>query len=507
MPSPPASRFLITVAVMSATVMQVLDTTIVNVALPQMQGTLGATSDQISWVLTSYLVASAILMPLTGYLTDKLGRRRYLLYSIAGFVLASMLCGLSQSLAQLVAFRLMQGVFGAALVPLSQAIMADAFPREERGRAMAIWGMGVMIGPIAGPTLGGYLTDALDWRWTFFINLPVGLLSLLLARQVPDTPKRARGIDWVGLGLLSLGIGGLQFVLDRGNTEDWFESHVILLASVAAVLGLIGFVLRGLVSRQKPLFDLHIFRDGNFVASSLVITALGLAMYGAMVIQPIMLEGLFRYPTLDTGLVMAPRGLASMLSMMLVGRLVARLDARVLIGSGIVIGALGTWCCTHYSLETDTFWFVWPVLLQGFGLGMIYVPLSTLSMSTLPSALTTEAAGLFSLLRTIGSSIGIAVITTFYTRDSQSAWNSLVGNFNHYNPAMWSYLQQMGFSQLDGTSASMLAGELDRQARMVAIVDVYWLITFSFLMMLPLVWLLKKRKGVVMRAPASASEA
>lgn len=482
---------------MSATVMQVLDTTIVNVALPQMQGTLGATSDQISWVLTSYLVASAIFMPLTGYLTDKLGRRRYLMYSIGGFVLASMLCGLSQTLTQLVLFRLMQGVFGAALVPLSQAIMADAFPREERGRAMAIWAMGVMIGPIAGPTLGGYLTDTFDWRWTFFINLPVGLLSLLLSRQVPDTAKRARGIDWIGLGMLSLGIGGLQFVLDRGNTEDWFESGVMIAVSMAAVLGLLFFVLRGLVSKHKPLFDLRIFRDGNFVASSLVITALGLAMYGAMVIQPIMLEGLFHYPTLDTGLVMAPRGLASMLSMMIVGRLVSRLDARLLIGSGIMIGALGTWACTHYSLDSDTFWFIWPVLLQGFGLGMIYVPLSTLSMSTLPTELTTEAAGLFSLLRTIGSSIGIAVITTFYSRDSQSAWNALVGALNEYNPAYWAYLHLMGFNQLDGTSAGLLANELDRQARMVAIVDVYWLITFSFLMMLPLVWLLKKRKGVM----------
>ncbi|WP_208108307.1 DHA2 family efflux MFS transporter permease subunit [Paludibacterium purpuratum] len=490
-----ASRVLITVAVMSATIMQALDTTIVNVALPQMQGNLGTTSDQISWVLTSYLVASAIFMPLTGYLTDKLGRRRYLLYSIAGFVLSSMLCGIAQNLTQIVAFRLLQGVFGAALVPLSQAIMADTFPLAERGRAMAIWGMGVMLGPIGGPTLGGWLTDVLDWRWTFYINVPVGLISLLLARRVPDTPRRERSVDWIGLFLLSLGIGGLQFVLDRGNTEDWFESRLIVAVVLATLVGLIGFGIRGMVSRQKPLFDLHIFRDGNFAASSFVITALGLAMYGAMVIQPIMLEGLFHYPTLSTGLVMAPRGIASMVSMMIIGRLVAKVDVRYLIGAGILIGASGTWVCTHYTLDTDTYWFVWPVLLQGFGLGMIWVPLSTLALSTLPPALTAEAAGLFSLLRTIGSSIGIAVITTFYTRDTQAAWNHLVGYFNINNPALWLYLKQSGRSTLDDSSAALLASELDRQAHMVAIVDVYWLITFSFLLMLPLVLLLRRRRN------------
>ncbi|WP_338621273.1 DHA2 family efflux MFS transporter permease subunit [Paludibacterium sp. THUN1379] len=488
---------LIIVAVMSATIMQALDTTIVNVALPQMQGNLGTTADQISWVLTSYLVASAIFMPLTGYLTDLLGRRRYLLYSIAGFVLASMLCGVAQNLAQIVLFRLLQGVFGAALVPLSQAIMADTFPLAERGRAMAIWGMGVMIGPIGGPTLGGWLTDVLDWRWTFYINVPVGLISLWLARQVPDTPRRQRDMDWLGLLLLTLGIGGLQFVLDRGNTEDWFSSRAIVAATFASVIGMAGFGLRGLLSRQKPLFDLHIFRDGNFAASSFVITALGLAMYGAMVIQPIMLEGLFHYPTLSTGLVMAPRGIASMISMMMIGRLVSKVDVRYLIGTGILIGACGTWVCTHYTLETSTAWFIWPVLLQGFGLGMIWVPLSTLALSTLPAALTAEAAGLFSLLRTIGSSVGIAVITTFYTRDTQAAWNHLVGYFNINNPALWSYLNLSGRTVLDETSASMLASELDRQAHMVAIVDVYWLITFSFLLMLPLVLMLRQRKGVV----------
>jgi DHA2 family multidrug resistance protein len=494
------SRLLITIAVMSATVMQVLDTTIVNVALPQMQGSLSASADQISWVLTSYLVAAAILMPLTGYLTDTLGRRRYLLYSIGGFVVSSMLCGLSRNLAQIVTFRLLQGVFGAALAPLSQAIMADTFPLEERGRAMSIWGIGVMIGPILGPTLGGYLTDTFNWRWTFFINLPVGVLSLLLALYVPDTPRRARDMDWVGFGLLAIGIGGLQFMLDRGNIDDWFNSSVITFVTLASVCGIAGFALRSLLVRGKPLFDLRIFRDANFTTSSLMVTAVGLAMYGAMVIQPIMLEGLFQYPTLSTGLVMAPRGIASMVSMLVVGKLVSKLDSRLLIGSGILFGATGTWVCTHYTLETSYFWFVWPVLMQGMGLGMIWVPLSTLSLSTLPPALTSEGAGFYSLLRTIGASIGVAVITTFYTRDSQSAWNALSGFFNIFNPALAPYMQALGLSKPDSSAAMLLGSELERQARMVAIIDVYWLITFSFLLMLPLVWFLKQRKGALPQA-------
>ncbi|WP_207389768.1 DHA2 family efflux MFS transporter permease subunit [Aquitalea sp. USM4] len=496
-----SQRVLVTVAVMAATVMQVLDTTIVNVALPQMQGELGATSDQISWVLTSYLVASAICMPLTGYLTDKLGRRRYLLLSISGFVLASMLCGVALNLGQLVVFRLLQGVFGAALVPLSQAIMVDNYPREQRGKAMAIWGMGVMVGPIAGPTLGGWLTDMFDWRWTFFINLPVGLLSLLLARQVPDTPKRERDIDWLGLLLISLAIGGIQYVLDRGNGDDWFSSTGIVVASVLAVLGAVGFIWRGLSGSAHPLFDLHMFQDRNFVAASIVIAALGLSMYGAMVIQPIMLEGLFHYPTLDTGLIMAPRGIASLVSMMIVGKLIGRVDSRYLIGSGLLIGACGTWVCTHYNLDTSPFWFAWPVLLQGFGLGMIYVPLSAMAMSTLPARLSAEAAGLFSLLRTMGSSVGIAIVSTAYSRGEQSAWNALSGFFSADNPWLQDYLARMGKTVVDGTSATQLAAELQRQALMVSIVDVYWLITYSFLAMLPLLLLLRPRKAAA-DAPA-----
>src|SRR3954469_410875 len=332
-------RLLITLAVMSATLIQVLDTTIVNVALPHMQGELGATSDQISWVLTSYLVSSAICMPLTGYFSDVLGRKRYLLISIAGFVAASALCGISQSLFQIVLFRLLQGVFGAALVPLSQAIMTESYPVEERGTAMVLWGLGVMVGPVLGPTLGGWLTDVASWRWTFYINLPVGALSLLLAWQfVPQSARRARRMDWPGFGLLALGIAGLQYVLDRGNQQDWFAATDIRLAAVLAVLGLALFLAYSLARPGRSVLDVRIFRDRNFAVACVLICALGLGMFGGLVIQPILLEQLLDYPIVTTGLVLAPRGLATALTMIVVGRLVARVEARWLISTGILCG-------------------------------------------------------------------------------------------------------------------------------------------------------------------------
>src|SRR3954470_14232399 len=325
-PVPSASRLMITFAVMSATLIQVLDTTIVNVALPHMQGELGTTSDQISWVLTSYLVSSAIVMPLTGYFSDTRGRKRFLLVCIAGFVAASALCGIAQSLAEIVGFRLLQGVFGAALVPLSQAIMTDAYPVEERGKAMAIWGLGVMVGPVLGPTLGGWLTEYASWRWTFYINVPIGALSFFLASQyVHNAPRKSRRMDWAGLALLGAGIAGLQYMLDRGTTQDWFAAVDIRVAAVMALAGLAGFIAWSLSRGPTALFDVRIFEDRNFAVACVAMMALGLGLFGGMVMQPILLENLLEYPIVTTGLVMAPRGLATAVAMIIVGRLVSRM--------------------------------------------------------------------------------------------------------------------------------------------------------------------------------------
>lgn len=480
---------------MSSTLMQVLDTTIVNVALPNMQGSLGVTPDEITWVLTSYLVASAIVMPLTGYLTDRLGRKNYLLICIFGFVVASALCGAAHSMTEIVLFRLLQGIFGASLVPLSQAIMVDTFPPEQRGSAMAIWGVGVMVGPILGPTLGGYLTEIATWRWNFYINLPVGIISFLLAWYVvPDTQKKDRKMDWIGLALISIGIASLQFFLDRGNQDDWLDATSIRIAGILAVGGIIGFILYSLNGRINCVFDLRVFKDRNFSVGCFIMAVFGLGLFGTMVVLPQMLEGLMNYPVLATGLIMAPRGISGMISMMLVGKLINRYDPRLLIILGIFFSVVGTWAGTHYNLTINSFWIIWPLILQGLGMGLVFVPITTVAFATMPDSLRAEAAGIFSLVRTIGSSIGISIVATIYARHIQMAWNQLGGFIQPYNPQLHSYLQSTHLKLNDPTAISLLTRELAQQAQMISFVNVYDFIGWSFIVVLPLVFLIRKTK-------------
>lgn len=490
------SKLLITISVMLATILEVLDSTIVNVALPHMQGQLGANTDQISWVLTSYLVSSAIFMPLTGYFTDILGRRKYLLLCIGGFVTASALCGISQNVAQIVLFRLLQGAFGAGLIPLSQAIMMDAFEPQERGKAMAIWGVGVMVGPVMGPTLGGWLTDIASWRWTFYINVPVGALSLYLAsRHAIDTERKQRDMDWLGMALMTTGIGGLQYVLDRGNQQDWLSARDIQIATALATVGLLGFIAHCLTTRRHSLFDIRIFRDRNFAMSSIVMALIGLGLFGAIVMQPILQETLLGYPIVTTGVLMAPRGIASAISMMIVGSLVARVDPRKLVALGMVLSAIGSYAMTRYSLEVDAFWLVWPTVVQGLGMGLIFVPLSSVAFATLAPAQAAEAAGLFSLVRTVGSAIGISIVTTLMMHQTQVAWNQLGGHINLYNPSLSQYLQSLHLAPSSPMAAQLLGAQLARHAMMLAIADCFYFITASFVLMLPMVLLLRRREG------------
>lgn len=488
-----ASRLMITLAVMSATLIQVLDTTIVNVALPHMQGELGATTDQISWVLTSYLVTAAIFMPLTGYFSDTFGRKRYLLVCIVGFVGASALCGIAESVVQIVLFRMLQGMFGAALVPLSQAIMSDAYPPAERGKAMAIWGLGVMVGPVLGPTLGGWLTEVASWRWTFYINVPVGALSWFLASQfVPDTPRKARKMDWPGVLLLAAGGAGTQYALDRGNQQDWLAATDIRITAAFGLAEIAGFVLYSLRMKEHALFNIRIFTDRNFAMACLVIALLGLGMFGTIVVQPILLERLLNYPILTTGIIMAPRGIATAISMLIVGRLVSRIDARVLVGSGMLISAVGSHFMTKYSLDIGAFWIVWPAMLQGLGMGLIFVPLSTIAYATLPRTRMAEAAGLYSLVRTMGSAVGISIVTTLMSRQGQVLWNELGGTLNRFNPSVQHYLQGLRLRPEDPKAVALMAQQVTQQAEMLAMIDVFQLITWSFILMLPLVFLLRK---------------
>ena len=497
-----SERLMITLAVMSATLIQVLDTTIVNVALPHMAGELGATTEQVSWVLTSYLVSSAIVMPLTGYFADTLGRKRFLMISIMGFVCASALCGISQNLFEIVMFRLLQGVFGAGLVPLSQAIMTEAYPPEDRGKAMAIWGLGVMVGPVLGPTLGGWLTDVSSWRWTFYINVPVGALSLFLASQyVTESKKRERRMDWMGLALVGSGIAGLQYMLDRGTTQDWFAATDIRISAAMAAIGLVGFVWWSLRVKH-PLFDLTIFKDRNFAMACTVMLAMGLGLFGGLVLQPILLEGLLQFPIVTTGFVMAPRGVATAIAMIIVGRLVGKVDTRILIGLGMLLSAGGSWAMTHYSLDVNIFWIIWPAFLQGLGLGLIFVPLSTIAYTTLDRTKMAEAAGLYSLVRTIGAAVGISVVTTLVARESQVVWNELGTHITKFNPAVKDYLSSLHLTLTDPHAMAVIAAQVGAQAEMAAILDVFKLTAWVFLIMLPIVFLLRKGQG---KAPAGAA--
>lgn len=491
----PIERLLIIIAVMSTTLMQTLDMTIINVALPPMQGSLAAKPDEITWVLTSYLVSSAIFMPLTGYFTDIFGQKKYLLISIIGFVISSALCGISVNITQIVIFRLLQGISGASLIPLSQTIMANIFPEQDRGKAMAIWGIGVMVGPILGPTLGGLITEVSTWRWNFYINVPVGIISLILTwKNLIDTEKKERQMDWIGLILISISIASLQYFLDRGNQDDWFDSRKICIAAFLTIICFLGFLLHAMTKKtQKIVFNLNIFSDRNFFLASLLLAMFGLGLFGAMIILPLMLENLFNYPALTTGLVMAPRGIAAMISMIMMGQLIKKIDPRWLILSGLIISAFGMYMGTYYNLNISREWIIGPILIQGFGMGMIFVPISTLAFTTLPEHLRQEASGLFNLLRTLGSSIGISIVANLLSRGIQTHWNYFGGFVNLYNPMFLKYIQKFtehGIPNMLGKAT--IVKIIASNAAMLSYVNIHAFIAYSFLIMMPLVLLFKK---------------
>jgi DHA2 family multidrug resistance protein len=491
----PLNRTMIVVAVISVTMMQMLDTTIVNVALPKMQGQLGATSSEISWVLTSYIVAATVFMPLTGYFTDRLGQRRFLVLATGGFVLSSVLCGFAFNLTELVLFRIAQGISGAALVPLSQTIMTGLYPPEQRGRAMAFWGLGVTLGPVLGPTLGGWLTEAFSWRWTFFINLPVGIMSIALTmRYLPKSPQRERTMDWTGFVLLGLAVGALQFVLDRGSKVDWFEAHEIVLATMLGAISLALFIRHLLSKGQHPIFDPHIFKDANFTLATLMVTALSLFIFSSMILQPILMESLLGYPVSTAGLMMTPRGLAVGVGMIIVGRLADRLDLRILVLSGMTCTLSAAYWMSSYTLEIDPAALIWPGLLQGFGMALIMVPLSVYAYTTLPRSQMAEAAGMGSVIRNLGTSIGISLTATLFTRYTQQGWQQLGGYTNPLNPAVQEYLQHLHLKPDNPLGSAVLAMEVGKQAAMAAISTVFLSIAVMTALIMPVVFVLRAPK-------------
>ena len=497
-------RGLITIAIMLATVMQVLDTTIANVALPTMMGDLGASQDTITWVLTSYIVAAAIMTPVTGWFADRIGRRELFLVTVVGFTITSMLCGLAWNLSSIVAFRIMQGMFGAAIVPLSQTILLDINPKERHGSAMALWGAGIMVGPIAGPVLGGWLTDAFNWRWTFFVNLPVGILAFLgAAAYLPRIPKRLRGFDFFGFAMLSLGVGALQLMLDRGEQVDWFASTEIWLELGLAVAGFWVFVVH-LVTSQKVFIDPKIFLDRNFVTGLVFIFVIGIVLFSSLALLPPMLSGLFNHPTITTGMVMAPRGVGTMISMLLVGRLVRMMDARILVVTGLILAAYSLYAMTGFSPQMDDYLIITTGIVQGLGLGLVFVPLSTVAFATLEPRFRTDAASLFSLVRNIGSGIGISIVTVMLTQNAQIAHSEIGEAINPFNPNLW--MASPAAATGDLTALARLNGLVTQQAMMISYIDDFRLMMLVTLLAIPLALMLRKPKAMA-APPAAAAHA
>jgi DHA2 family multidrug resistance protein len=497
---------LVAISVMLATIMQALDTTIANVALPHMQGSLAATQDQISWVLTSYIVAAAITMPATGFIAAKIGRKRLLLISISGFIVTSMLCGIALSLEQMVLYRLLQGIFGASLVPLSQAVLLDSYPKEKHGAAMAMWGVGVMVGPILGPTLGGYLTENFDWRWVFFINLPFGLLALAGAFAFVSESERRASLRFDAMGFLFLGvaIGALQMMLDRGELLDWFGSTEIILEGLAAAVAFYLFVVH-MFTYEKPFLEPRLFRDRNFVLGTSFMFVIGIILLATMALLPPMLQQLAGFPVLTTGYVLAPRGVGTMISMFLVGRLVGKVDPRVLLVSGLAMAAFSLWEMTQFNIDVGVWDIVRTGIMQGAGLGLIFVPLSAITFSTLAGELRTEAAGLFSLMRNIGSSVGISIVTALLTQGTQINHAQLAEHVTPYMGALKApgYPTQWSLDTTGGLAA--LNEELTRQAQMIAYLVDFKLLMWVTLAAVPLILLLRKNKQPVSKEAMEAA--
>ena len=494
------NRVPITISVMLASVLQALDTTIANVALPHIGGSLSATIEEMAWVLTSYIVASAIMTPLSGWLAGRYGRKRVLALSAAGFTIASAMCGMAHSLQEIVLFRALQGIGGAALVPLSQAVLLDINPVERHGRAMAVWGMGVLIGPIIGPTLGGWLTDNYSWRWVFYINIPFGILSVLgILTYMRESPRSVKPFDFFGFAMLSLAIGALQILLDRGQLQDWFSSSEIWIEAAVCGLAFYLFLVHSFTARH-PFVSPALFKDRNFAVGSIFIFIIGVVLFATLALLPPLLEELLHYPVTTTGLVTSPRGIGAFITMAIVGRLVGKLDARLIIAVGLLVTAASEWMMCGFSLQMDTHLVLWSGFLQGVGTGFAYVPLAAVSFATLDRSFRDEGTSIFNLLRNVGSSIGISITQALLVRNTQISHANLAEHIAPYRSLLHA-LPQSDLSTAHGLAA--LNALVTRQASMVAYLDDFEFLFVLTLVMIPLIVILQSgRSGA--GAPAVA---
>lgn len=496
-PIPQRPPIPLVIAVVLTAVLEVLDITIVNVALPHMLGAFGATSDQITWVLTSYIVAAAVVMPLTGYLSKWLGRRRLLLTAIIGFIVSSALCGLAWNLESMVLFRLAQGVFGAPLVPLSQAILLDVFPRNRAGQALAIFGLGIMVAPVFGPVLGGWLTETYSWRTVFYINIPLGMFALLMSvGYLPQRAIKEIKTDWVGMGLLVLAVGALQFVLDQGQMRDWFNSRLIVVGTITAVFTTVAFFLRGW-NKPDNIIDLSLLKDRNFVAGTLAITAYGISLFGWMALMPLFSQRLLGYAPASAGTLFIPRAVVSAITLAITGSFLIRMfDPRYLVAAGLVMTAIGTLLMAHFNLYVDFWGIATPGIWSGIGTGLFFVPLTAVAFASISKGQLDEASGVYALMRGIGGSAGIAVVSWLFVRQTQIHFSELSTHITPYNRDLPAYLAQHGLTPYSPQAGPLVAYDIARQAQMLAFNDLFWFIGIVTLAIIPLLLIMKKPERV-----------
>jgi DHA2 family multidrug resistance protein len=501
----PQHRWMTAIAVMSCAVMQLLDTTVVNVSLPHIAGSLSSTTDEATWVLTSYLVANAIVLPVTGWLAGVLGRKRLLLLAVTGFTISSLLCGLAPNLPMLIVFRVIQGLTGGGLQPLSQAVLLEEFPGKEQGKAMAFWSLGIIAAPIFGPTLGGFITDTWTWRWVFFINLPVGVLSLLLISRYVYDPhylrRRTLGVDSWGIGMLVVGMGALQIMLDKGQEKDWFGSSLICWLCVIALAGLTAFVVRELRAKD-PIVHFKLLRSRTFASGVVMVTVMGFVLTGSMVLLPLFMQTLLGWTATTAGIWNSPRGIGTALCMPVVAYLLGKgWDARRLLIFGFADAGICFFYYARMTLESGTWDIFWIQIFQGFGLGLLFVPLTTLTMGPVPKAETAYATSLFNTVRNIGSSMGISFVTTLLARRSQFH-QQILGD--HITPSsaigqqalarLAPFLASRGFDPVTATrtAAGFIYRIMQQQAALLSYADAFYLMGILFLANIPVVLLMRK---------------
>jgi DHA2 family multidrug resistance protein len=504
-----ASRALIAFTVMLPTLIEIIDTSIVNVSLNHIRGSLSAGIDEATWTITAYLVSNAIVIPMAGWLARLIGRKNYQIASIALFTFSSFMCGSAWSLNSLIFFRVIQGLAGGGLVPISQSILLESFPREKHGTAMAIFGLGAMLGPIVGPLLGGWITDNWSWRWIFYINIPIGIFSIIMniiVIQDPPYMKRQKmKIDYAGLVFLALGLGSLQFILDKGESEAWFESGLIVTFTAISGIALVLLIVNEFYS-EHPIVNLRVFRDRTFTSGAVVMFFVFLNLFGSIVLLPIYLQSMMGYTSYYAGLVLGPGGIATMITMPIAGKLVSKVNPKRILTVGISICALSTYMMSRFTLETDFWTFVWPRVALGLGMGLTFIPLTTMTLSHIPRENMTEATSLYNLLRNLGGSFGIAFTTTILSRRAQFHQTRLVENLTPFDPAYQIYHDRIASALaakgLPPSSADgAIYGELVRQSNTLAFTDAFLMICFLILCVLPLVFIMQRAAPAAGGAP------